>query len=190
MAYLLIVERLNPPQFDFDVARETWGEILGSEIGAGLTFIPRLLTRLQFMMMRDGSVLKRGFIRGLRINMCRYAKALTRRDALISKLEAFLSDWDAWLSPVTAGPAFAHCKTGQPIMVDGRKESYFMASTGYTSVFNMTGNPVVVLPVGRSKEGLPIGMQVIGRRWQDMALLAVAEALTEVTGSFQRPPGY
>jgi amidase len=184
------VERLNPPQFDFDVAWETWGEVLGSEIGAGMTFVPRLLTRLQFMMMRDRSILKRGLMRGLRQNMPRYAQALTRRDALISKLEEFLADWDAWLCPVTAGPAFAHCKTGQPITVDDQQVPYFAASTGYTSVFNLTGNPVVVLPVGRSKEGLPIGMQVVGRRWQDMALLAVAEALTEVTGPFQRPPGY
>jgi Asp-tRNA(Asn)/Glu-tRNA(Gln) amidotransferase A subunit family amidase len=52
------------------------------------------------------------------------------------------------------------------------------------------GNPVVVLPVGRSKEGLPLGIQVVGRRGQDMELLAVAEALTEVTGPFQHPPGY
>jgi amidase len=184
------VERLNPPQFDFEVAWETWGEVLGSEIGAGLTLIPRLLTRLQFMMMRDGSILKRGFMRGLRQNMYRYAQALTRRDALIARLEEFLSNWDAWLCPVTVGPAFAHCKTGQPITVDSHKESYFVASTGHTSVFNLTGNPVVVLPVGKSKEGLPIGMQVVGRRWQDMALLAIAEALTEVTGPFQRPPGY
>ncbi len=37
---------------------------------------------------------------------------------------------------------------------------------------------------------LPIGVQVVGRRWRDMELLAVAEALTEVTGDFQPPPGY
>jgi amidase len=54
----------------------------------------------------------------------------------------------------------------------------------------MTGNPVVVLPAGSSKDGLPIGIQVVGRRWQDMELLAVAEALTQVTGEFRRPPGY
>jgi amidase len=70
------------------------------------------------------------------------------------------------------------------------RESYFAASISYTTRFNMTGNPVVVLPVGRSREGLPIGIQVVGRRWKDMELLAVAEALTEVTKPFQRPPEY
>jgi amidase len=79
---------------------------------------------------------------------------------------------------------------GQPIDIDGSKMPYFTANMSFTSVFNLTGNPVVVLPAGRSSDGLPIGIQVIGRRWQDMHLLSVAEALTEVTGPFQAPSGF
>ncbi len=184
------VERLNPPEFSFRLAWETWGEIVGSEIGAGMPLVPRLLTGMQFRMMSDSSLIKRSVLRGLRLNMPRYVKALTQRDALISKLEDFLSEWDVWLCPVSAGPAFTHCKTGHAIEVDGQKVPYFLASMSYTIVFNLTGNPVVVIPTGSSKEGLPIGIQVVGRRWQDMELLAAAEALTEVTGPFRRPPGY
>jgi amidase len=36
---------------------------------------------------------------------------------------------------------------------------------------------------------LPIGVQVVGKRWADMALLAVAEQLVQVTGQFRPPPG-
>jgi len=79
---------------------------------------------------------------------------------------------------------------GQPIEVDGRKIPYWVAGVSYTSVFNLTGNPVVVLPVARSGEGLPIGVQVVGRRWDDMRVLALAANLAQVTGSFRRPPGY
>ena len=184
------VEQLRPPGFDFRMAHETWGEMLGSEVGAGMPLVPRFLTGLQFRMMHSRSYLRNGVIRGVRLNMPRYARALTRRDALISQLDKFLSEWDAWLCPVTSGPAFTHCRTGQPIEIDGRKVPYLVASTGYTTVFNLTGNPVVVLPVGRSKEGLPIGIQVVGRRWRDMELLAAADAIADVTGPFQRPPGY
>jgi len=42
--------------------------------------------------------------------------------------------------------------------------------------------------MGRSREGLPMGCQLVGRRWEDMALLDVAEALSEVTGPFVPPP--
>jgi amidase len=64
-----------------------------------------------------------------------------------------------------------------------------LATGVYTGLFNLTGNPVVVLPLAHTKEGLPIGVQVVGRRWNGMALLAVAEQLTQVTGKFQAPPG-
>jgi amidase len=50
----------------------------------------------------------------------------------------------------------------------------------YTAPFNLTGSPVVVLPLGRSAEGLPIGVQVVGSRWQDMKVLALAEAIDRV----------
>jgi amidase len=60
----------------------------------------------------------------------------------------------------------------------------------YTAPFNVTGSPVVVLPLTHSEEGLPIGVQVVGRRWHDMKLLAVAKRLAERTAPFRKPPGY
>ena len=65
-----------------------------------------------------------------------------------------------------------------------------MATSMYTGLFNLTGNPVVVLPLARTTDGLPIGLQVVGKRWDDMALLDVAEQLTQVTGQFRQPPGF
>ena len=182
------VEQAEPPDFDFNLAWRLYGEIAGAEVGSGMDTLTRFLTSMQFRSMSDPSPLKGGYVSGLSLKMTRYARALTSRDRLISQLEAFLSPWDAWLCPVTVGPAFKHCKTGQPIEIDGTKVPYFTANMSFTSVFNMTGNPVVVLPVGHSEEGLPIGVQVVGKCWEDMALLSVAEALTEITGGFQAPP--
>jgi amidase len=48
----------------------------------------------------------------------------------------------------------------------------------------------VVVPIGRSSDGLPIGVQIVGKRWGEMELLAVAEQIAAVTGGYQRPPGY
>jgi amidase len=52
------------------------------------------------------------------------------------------------------------------------------------------GYPAVVIPLPRDNHGLPIGAQVMGRRWTDERLFAIAELLSEVTGGYQRPPGY
>ncbi|MBT3391335.1 MAG: amidase [Chloroflexi bacterium] len=184
------VEQISPPDFDYDLAWQLYGEIAGAEIGSGMDTIPRLLTSLQFRRMADPSPLKKGYVSGLGLKMTRYAEALTSRDLLIAQLEVFLSKWDAWLCPVTVGAAFKHCKTGQPIEIDGQDVPYFTANMSFTTIFNMTGNPVVVLPAGHTKAGIPVGIQAVGQRWNDMALLAAAEALTEITGKFQSPPNF
>jgi amidase len=105
-------------------------------------------------------------------------------------LEQFLASWDAWLVPVSVGPAIAHTPGGTSILVDGEEVPYLLAGAGYCSPFNLTGNPAVVIPLARSTDGLPIGLQMVGRRWADLSLLAIAAQLAEVLGPFQRPPGY
>jgi amidase len=122
--------------------------------------------------------------------MQQYAESLTKRDDLIAALEQFFTRWDALLCPVTVGPAIPHWPYGTPVTIDGQQVPYMPAGTAYTCLFNLTGHPAVVLPLTRSSEGLPIGLQVVGRRWGEMSLLAIAARLAQVIGPFQRPPGY
>ena len=88
---------------------------------------------------------------------------------LIEAMERFLAEWDAWLCPVSCTPAFTHRTSGLDVARANRlrwtviKIPYWKGSISYTTVFNLTGNPVVVLPLAQSKEGLPIGVQVVGR---------------------------
>ncbi len=184
------VDEQNPSEFDFATAWQTWGEIAALEFGATLPRRLRLLLRMAYATMRGAAPIKRGLLRGAGMDMRRYVRAMDRRDRLIGALDRFLGDWDAWLCPVSTGPAFTHRRSGKRIGVDGRPLHYLMAASGYTCIFNLTGNPVVVLPLSRSHEGLPIGVQVVGRRWQDMELLAVAEEVSEVAPAFERPSGY
>jgi amidase len=189
------VEHANPPGFEFALAWQTYGEIMGSMVGVFLPFLLRALGRLSGILLYRNEPIYRAITRGMQVSLRRYLEALTRRDALIEKMERFLAGWDAWLCPVTPTPAFTHRRSGiglptRPIEVGGVKLPYWKGSISYTTIFNLTGNPVVVLPMAHSKEGLPLGVQVVGRRWHDVELLAVAEQLAEVTGPFQRPPGY
>ena len=193
------VERCNPPEFDFAQALEVYGELFQAVATTRSTpfHIPRFIWRALSERMPRSNPAGRGLMRGAGANLRGYARALSQRDVFIAKMDHFLADWDAWLCPVVALPAFPHLRSRNPIEqlramveVDGQKIPYLLATTMYTGLFNLTGNPVVVLPLARTKEGLPIGVQVVGPRWKDMALLAVAEQLTQVTGLFQRPPGF
>lgn len=184
------VERKAPDGFDFTTAWETWGEILMAERSA--TSPERALERVAALNAGVDSeiAMYRGMARGVNPTMQQYTQSLSKRDSLTAMLESFFQRWDALLCPVMVGPAIPHVPFGTPVDVDGRQVSYLLAGTAYTCPFNLTGHPAAVVPLTRSAEGLPIGLQIVGRLWGEMSLLAVAACLTTVTGPFQRPPGY
>ncbi|MGB3756089.1 MAG: amidase [Rivularia sp. (in: cyanobacteria)] len=119
-----------------------------------------------------------------------YFEALTKRDNLIAQMDRELEQWDVWLCPVAMTTAFTHRAKGAAVEVDGRKVPYQMANGAYVVPFNLTGNPVVVIPIGFTKDGLPIGMQIVGKRWKEMELLSIAGKLDEIVGEFRSPSLY
>jgi Asp-tRNA(Asn)/Glu-tRNA(Gln) amidotransferase A subunit family amidase len=80
-------------------------------------------------------------------------------------------------------PAFRHGE--RRWLVEGRELNYLDAMR-YTQWFNLLAAPAAVVPVGRSDEGLPIGVQIAGRPYEDELVLAVAAALEREFG--YRPP--
>ena len=74
--------------------------------------------------------------------------------------------------PVMPDAAFVRQSQREPLVIDGRPYPYFFAGTSYNYLANLTGQPSVVLPCGFSKEGLPIGLQLTGKRWDEAKLLA------------------
>ena len=119
-----------------------------------------------------------------------YAQTLMHRDALIRSLEDFFDTWDALLCPATGIAAFPHMDKPTPFMVGGKKVAYYKPLTPFTMLFNITGQPVVVLPLGLTAAGLPVGVQVVGRRWGEARLLGIARTLFAFLGPTPRPPGF
>jgi amidase len=119
-----------------------------------------------------------------------YFETLTERDRFIAQLDTALEPWDVWLVPVAATAAFTHRPAWSAVEVDGRAYPYGVANGAYTMPFNLSGHPAVVIPIGQTQDGLPIGMQVVGKRWREMELLAIAQRIDQVVGRFQHPTGY
>jgi Asp-tRNA(Asn)/Glu-tRNA(Gln) amidotransferase A subunit family amidase len=107
------------------------------------------------------------------------------RDALRNALLAKMEKFPILVCPACAIPAFRHRE--HEWMVEGRKVEYLKAMS-YSQWFNLLGNPAAVVPVGKSPEGLPIGVQIVGRPWEEEAVLAVAARIEGACGGFQRPP--
>ena len=113
---------------------------------------------------------------------------LDRRDRVVRQCESFLDTYDAWLMPVMPEAAFIRQKQSEPLLIDGTPHPYFFAGTSYNFLANLTGQPSVVLPFGFSREGLPIGLQLTGRRWGDARLLCVAKAVEKLLLPCPVPP--
>jgi amidase len=183
------VEQCFPNEFDLIAAWETWGEVYQAEVGSSLPPEVEAEQAGASGARADAAAgEERGRARAVGASMRQYTAALNRRDALIGALERFLADWDVLLCPVVPTPAFAHGSIGAPIAVDNELVDYSVAGGAYCTPFSLTGHPVVVVPVTRAANGLPIGVQVIGPRWRDMRLVAIAAALTQVVGSIRDPP--
>ena len=111
--------------------------------------------------------------------------AWIQRDLVRMKMFAQMNQYPILLCPTAAIPAFRHGERSWQI--DGATVKYLDAWS-YTEWFNLLGNPAVTLPVGRSREGLPIGVQLAAKPWQEELLLSVAQELESQLGEWKAPP--
>ena len=111
--------------------------------------------------------------------------AWIRRDTLRSELLAQMRGYPILICPPAAVPAFHHGERNW--MIDG-KAVHYLDAWSYTEWFNLLGNPAAVVPVSQSANGLPIGVQIVGRPWEEERLLAVAAAVEQASGGWKKPP--
>jgi amidase len=89
------------------------------------------------------------------------------------------------ICPVAAIPAFRH---GEREWLVEDKTVKYLDAWSYCEWFNLLGFPAVVVPLGFSKEGLPVGVQIAGRPWEEEVVLAVAARLEKANGGKFKPP--
>ncbi len=107
------------------------------------------------------------------------------RDELREKILLQMQNYPVLLCPTAAIPAFRHGE--REWRVEGQTVKYLDAWS-YCEWFNLLGFPAVVVPMGFSAEGLPIGVQLAGRPWEEELVLSVAAALEAVRGPLPSSP--
>ncbi len=107
------------------------------------------------------------------------------RDVVRANFLAQMEQYPVLLCPAAAIPAFRHGERSWQI--DGKMVDYLDAWS-YTEWFNLLGNPGAVVPVSHSQEGLPIGVQIVGRPWQEEQVLAIAAVVEAECGAWRPPP--
>lgn len=113
-----------------------------------------------------------------------YITAWLERDRLREQLIAWMDHTPLLIAPVGATPALKHDTL--KVTVNNQTVNSFRAFS-YSQAFNVFDLPAVVVPAGRSVEGLPIGVQIVGRPFAEATVLAAASIVEEALGGWQMP---
>lgn len=150
------------------------------------------------MWRRADDDFARATVRGLEGTAGEYILWNGRREQYRAAWRAFFRDWDVLLSPAINVLAYPHIERAWPaddsdmtltFTVNGRPVPY-MHGLVYPAVSTVAGQPATAFPVGRSREGLPVGLQAVGPYLEDLTPIRFAALLAREIGGFARPPGW
>ena len=135
---------------------------------------------------RYGETTRARLLQGQSITAIDYLQALHERRIFSSSLRAVMQRVNALALPTLPIPAPLASQAGQDIEIDGVTENATTALLRLTMPFNLAGLPAISCPCGFSHEGLPVGLQVVGRPLEEATVLRIAHAYQQLTDWHRR----
>ena len=108
-----------------------------------------------------------------------YIKIRVKRDELWDEVRKIFEEYDFLLTPTTAVPAFKLEEGMGPSKIAGKDVSP-IGWMPFTYPFNFTGQPAASVPCGFTKDGLPVGLQIVGDRYDDLGVLQASRAFEKL----------
>jgi amidase len=185
------VERHTPLLPDLIEAATLYMQLLisGSVARFPIESLEQLRTRVAGLSADDQS-LDAVRLRSMLFSHRDWIDANNRREVHRHGWRQLFAEFDAVVCPITPTPAFPHDHSPNPmersIDIDGVEYPYFDQLV-WAGLATMPGLPATAIPAGRSPEGLPVGVQLIGPMFEDRTPLRLAELLERKTGGFQVP---
>ena len=133
-------------------------------------------------------VVRTRLLEGQQVSAVDYLNALHERRLFASSLRAVMQRVDAFVLPTLPLPAILSELAGTEIEIDGVSENATVAYLRMTMPFNLSGLPALSCPCGFSKDGLPIGLQIVGKSFEEATVLRIAHAYQQLTDWHRREP--
>jgi len=124
---------------------------------------------------------------GLRLSAADISRAQKKRAALLAECERFFSDYDFLLLPAVQVAPFP-VETEWVQAINGVPLQTYIDWMMICSAISVTGLPAISVPCGFTTDGLPIGLQIVGRPRGDMEVLQMAYAFEQATRFADRKP--
>lgn len=173
------VDEIDPPIEDpSDIFRTLWWGAAGQYLGGLAPDQKALLDPALLTMVEDGA----------EFDLPRYFEAMLARGRFGSAMRQWMTGFDFVLTPATAVPAF-----GVDRIAPGETDPHWlwMPWTPFSYPFNLTQQPAASINCGYTASGLPIGLQIVGRMFDDASVLRAARAFEAAHPEHQRhAPGY
>jgi amidase len=178
---------------DLELMSRIYGQLLMAFLGADL---PRdQYDRLQAAattLSPDDMSPSAARLRGGVMSHADWIKTDRIRFSIAHQWRQFFHDWDVLVCPVMPTPAFLHDHSDintRRIAIDGKEIAYADQAL-WSGLATLTGLPATAMPIGRSEEGLPIGMQIVGPYLEDRTTIAFAALAEREFGGFGAPPAF
>lgn len=125
-------------------------------------------------------------LEGQEVKAVDYLQALHQRRQFASTLRAAMQPVDALILPTQPLPAIPGALMGQEIDIEGIKENATTAMLRLTMPFNLAGLPAISFPCGFATSGLPMGIQAVGKPFEEAMILRIAHAYQQMTDWHRR----
>lgn len=129
---------------------------------------------------------------GLDNNSMNIGKAIDLRKQVYEEMYRYFKNYDVLVTPTLPCTAFrpGWLETGTVFPTIGKKALSIMSWMTFTYPFNLTGLPAASIPSGWDSSGHPIGMQIIGRRYDEQTVLQVSKAFEEIAPWQEKKPNF
>jgi aspartyl-tRNA(Asn)/glutamyl-tRNA(Gln) amidotransferase subunit A len=131
--------------------------------------------------------LRRWFEAGSKWSLEQYLDAVGARQALGEHMRRFHEKWDLLATPALAVPAF---EVGRIVPAGPQYDDPddWTTWTPFSYPFNLTQQPALSVPCGFTREGLPVGLQLVAPQYHENLALRAAHAFQQATDHLKRPP--
>jgi amidase len=172
---------------------DTYFKLMATFVSQSPAFTDKVINTLKMLFNMPYGDYYRNFVDGLTISHKDWSTLAMRRLASRLAWQEYFKTFDAFLMPANCVPAFAHNHDRNMwgrIIESSDSTRYYAETFKWISIATLAGLPVTVIPVGKTKANLPVGIQIMGPYMEDGTSLDLAMKMENVLGCFTPPPGF